>query len=248
MHSSFARLARAAALAVAVSVALAAPAFAQKGPVAVAGAGAYDVNQLNGQVRAAVLEARAAEARANSAATRARSAEAQAHAAARNARNGQSGHRVYQDPNDSDQRHYEGGWSNNTRNGYGVMDFNAGAFIGDRYAGQFSDGSFIGVGVYTWADNANNVNNVGARHEGEFRNDKANGPGVFYYTSGDRYAGDNNEWHSTGYGVLNRHDGSRYEGQWSNDQRHGYGVEWDASGRIVGQGVFTNDELTTNLR
>src|SRR5262245_10011936 len=134
MHSSFARLARTAALAFAVSFAIAAPALAQKGPVAVAGAGAFDVQPLNAQVRAAVLEARAADARANSAATRARSAEAQAHAAARSARNSVGGYGIYQDPADSDQRHYEGGWSNNTRNGYGVMDFNAGQFIGDRYA------------------------------------------------------------------------------------------------------------------
>ena len=247
MRISLARLARTLLLALAATLALAAPAAAQKGPVSTTSSAAFDINQLNAEVRAAVLQARAAEARAVAAAARAREAAAAGETAAQSARYGAIGYRINQHRDDPQQRVYLGAWSGAAAHGYGLIDFGAGDFAGDRYAGEFVDGSFVGAGVYTWADNANNVNNVGMRHEGDFANDRANGPGVFYFTSGSRYAGDNREWRSTGHGVLHRPDGSRYEGAWNTDQRNGLGVEWDAAGRILEQGVFTNDELTSAL-
>jgi hypothetical protein len=186
------------------------PVLRRQLPDATARHAPYSLDLLHPRVRAAVLEAREAESRANNAAERARIVAAQAE---------QSGTR-------------------RPRSGYGIQTWGD----GDRYAGQFTDRAKSGAGVYTHGSTDRSL-----RFEGEFAADQVNGFGVYYWRDGERYAGDYRSNVRIGYGVQSFADGSRYEGQWASDARNGHGVLWDANGRVIQQGLWTNARLTTPL-
>jgi hypothetical protein len=213
------------------------------GPVA---AGAFDLAQLNPSVRAAVERARDAERRALSAAQRAQAGAQRALDAVRRADTGEAGYRSYDYQQGDESRHYAGGWSNDTRNGYGVEDSTAGPFAGDRYAGFWSDGGYGGVGVYNYARNSNNRSDS-LRYEGEWNNDRRNGVGVMTWRDNDRFAGTYRDGVPSGVGVYRFADGFRYEGEFANDNYSGYGVLWDSQGRVRQAGVWANDSLATPL-
>ena len=178
---------------------------------------AYDLAQLDPKVRAAVEAARDAERRANAAAARARDAAQKAEASGALAPN--SGLGVYAPSGD---------------------------LAGDRYAGYFVGGEKSSVGVYTFAQNANNKHNS-LRFEGEFANGKRNGFGVYYWRDGNRFSGGHSGGVRSGPGVFTYADGRRYEGEYSNSRRSGPGVRWDSQGRVQQAGLWTNDSLTTPL-
>ncbi len=209
--------------------------------------GAFPLSALHPEVRRAVIDARDAEQRAERAADRAYAAERAAEDAAARARAGEAGHRGYDYPNDERKRRYEGGWSDTTRNGHGTLTVGAGPFEGDRYAGEWRDGRFQGVGVYRHAENAN-ATNRSLRYAGDYANDKANGAGVFLWRDGDRHAGGERDGNKSGPGVFRFADGRRYEGEYANDERNGYGVLWNADGTVNSQGVWTDGTFTTPLR
>lgn len=216
---------------------------------------AYDLNALNAQVRTAVVSARAAEARGQAASVTARRAAQEAITAAANARTGNwANHAAYSYQNDAEYgRRYEGQYSNEDRNGYGVITFGAGRFAGDRYEGQWADGNYNGAGVYHRGVNENNREYNGLRYEGEYRNSQRNGYGVFLWRGsgqggiGHRYVGEMRNAARAGFGVMYFENGLRYEGEWGDDTRTGFGVEWGADGRVLRQGVWTDGALTTPL-
>ena len=74
-----------------------------------------------------------------------------------------------------------------------------------------------GRGVQIWKS--------GAKYEGNWRDDKANGDGRFIYGNGDVYEGEwvDDEFH--GHGIYLRADGNKYEGSWVNSKQHGKGKE-----------------------
>ena len=210
----------------------------------------YDLNALNPQVRAAVEQARRAEVLANAAAERARDAAQAAQDSAQRARNGEAGYRAETLTWGSPARtgRYETGFSGGARNGYGLLTVIAGPYIGDVYAGRFSNSQYAGPGVYTYAQNPNNTGGW-LSYEGEWSNDAPNGVGVYTWRNGMRYVGgwrSSSQWQRSGPGVLYWPDGRRHEGEWSNT-RNGYGVEWDGQGHVSQQGIYTNDVLTTPL-
>lgn len=214
---------------------------------------AYDLNALNAQVRNVVISARAAEARGTAASAAARRAAQEAITAASNARSGNWANHVaydYQDDGDYGRR-YEGQYSNDNRNGYGVITFSRGLFQGDRYEGQWANGNYEGAGVYHRAMNENNREYNGLRYEGQYSNSQRNGYGVFLWRGsgaggvGHRYVGEMRSASRAGFGVMYFADGSRYEGEWGDDLRNGFGVMWTAQGRVAQQGIWANDALTT---
>ena len=215
----------------------------------------YDLASLNTQVRTAVISARAAEARGQAAAAAARRAAQEAITAAANARSGTwANHAAYNYQDDAEYgRRYEGQYSNDNRNGYGVIAFSAGLFSGDRYEGQWTEGNYNGAGVYHRAMNDNNREYNGLRYEGEYRNSQRNGFGVFMWRGsgqggvGHRYVGEMRNASRAGAGVMYFEDGRRYEGEWGDDGRAGFGVMWTAQGQVAQQGVWTDDALTTPL-
>ena len=54
----------------------------------------------------------------------------------------------------------------------------------------------------------------GARYEGEIRDGKAHGQGVFTFPDGARYEGEVRDGKAHGQGVFTFPDGARYEGVW----------------------------------
>lgn len=60
-------------------------------------------------------------------------------------------------------------------------------------------------------------------YEGDWKEDKMEGYGVYHYSNGDRYEGNwvNNMQHGVGTYVFT--NGTRYEGEWKNHKMHGKG-------------------------
>jgi len=70
----------------------------------------------------------------------------------------------------------------------------------------------------------------GQLYQGEFRDGKINGFGVMTYPDGRRYEGEYKDNKREGYGIMTYQDeglyqeGSRYEGEWKDDKRDGQGI------------------------
>jgi hypothetical protein len=81
----------------------------------------------------------------------------------------------------------------------------------------------------------------GDRYEGEVRDDKPNGRGVYTWPDGRRYDGEWRNGKRNGHGVYTWHDGRRYDGEWRNDKKNGHGVyTWPGGDRYDGE--FLDDE------
>jgi hypothetical protein len=89
-------------------------------------------------------------------------------------------------------------------------------------------------------------------YTGSFVNGKRHGQGRAWYgvsspRSGDTYVG---EWQNDriqGKGVYTFKDKTRYEGQFAEDKRNGWGTLYDAAGRALKTGMWTNDEFIGTL-
>ena len=96
----------------------------------------------------------------------------------------------------------------------------------------------------------------GAKYDGQWRNDKKNGKGIFtsshYYNCknkvGMKYEGDFKDDKFDGYGITTYTNGDKYEGEWKNNKQYGKGTvsyldgskydgEW-VNGHFEGLGVF----------
>jgi len=66
-----------------------------------------------------------------------------------------------------------------------------------------------GPGIQVWPD--------GARYEGEWRDNKANGKGKFWHADGDIYDGEWFDDKANGQGEYTHTNGAKYEGTWKND-------------------------------
>ena len=91
---------------------------------------------------------------------------------------------------------------------------------GSKYTGFLNLGDMIGnsregYGVQEWPD--------GAKYEGLWKNNKANGHGKFIHSNGDVYEGNWVDDKVNGQGVYNHANGTVYDGEWANDQKHGFG-------------------------
>lgn len=64
-------------------------------------------------------------------------------------------------------------------------------------------------------------------YEGEWKNDKMNGYGIYHYSNGDVYEGDWVDDMQCGYGKYFFTDGNRYEGEWKDHKMHGAGKYLD---------------------
>jgi hypothetical protein len=209
-------------------------------------AAAFDLAQLHPAVRAAAESARDAERRANDMAARARAEAQRAEDAARRGERGEAGFRAYEYMVDNEPVRYAGGWTSNTRNGYGVLTGRGTTFAGDRYVGAWSGGEYSGLGVYYFAQNPGNTSNA-LRYEGEYAGSDRNGVGVHYWRSGARYGGGWRSHNMSGPGVYRFPDGFRFEGEFGNDKYNGYGVLWDDQGRVSQAGIWTDNRLVTPL-
>jgi len=111
--------------------------------------------------------------------------------------------------------------------GYGKFEFqNKILYIG-AYR-QFSNGVRIREGKGKLIHPSNDNTQYGQEfYEGDWKNDKMEGYGIYNYSNGDVYEGLwlDNMHHGTGKMYFT--DGSRYEGEWKEHRMHGSGNYWD---------------------
>ena len=91
-----------------------------------------------------------------------------------------------------------------------------------------------GYGKYIWED--------GEYYIGEWKNNKWDGKGIYYYASGDVYNGENIDTKRMGFGKYIWKDGESYVGEWKNNLKHGKGIDYDKNGKIIYEGDYVNDQ------
>ena len=80
----------------------------------------------------------------------------------------------------------------------------------------------------------------GEKYEGEWKNDKREGKGILHYNEGDRYEGEYKNNIKEGKGIMYYKDGNRYEGEWKNNKREGKGIFYWINGDKY-EGDFKGD-------
>ena len=71
------------------------------------------------------------------------------------------------------------------------------------------------------------------KYEGDFKNDKREGKGIFYMNNGDRYEGDFKNGLRDGKGIFYYNNGDREMGDYLNDKRFGKHVTLKMNGEII---------------
>ena len=73
-------------------------------------------------------------------------------------------------------------------------------------------------------------------YEGEMKDGKPHGRGIYIWSSGNVYEGEWKEGKQDGKGTITLTDGSFYEGEWKNDEKHGQGtLTYPGGGKYVGE-------------
>lgn len=105
---------------------------------------------------------------------------------------------------------------------------------GNKYSGEYRDGSFHGRGTYTFVS--------GTEYVGEFRDHKFHGHGTYSYANGTKYVGEFRGGMYNGQGTLSFANGDKYVGEFMDNKYHGWGVRTDAKGSRE-EGVFEADKF-----
>jgi len=117
-------------------------------------------------------------------------------------------------------------WIADPRTGCRVYNGVPGPKESITWNGDCQNGLAEGKGILQWF-----VNGVASeRYEGDWRDGKQNGHGVFTDAKGDHYDGEFLDDKMNGYGVFVWANGDRYEGDWRNAKQNGHGVFMDAKG------------------
>ena len=114
---------------------------------------------------------------------------------------------------------YEGGWSDDQKNGRGTLFYKNGG----KYVGEWVNNLRDGFGVNTWRN--------GNRYTGNWKQNVKHGQGKFTYVDGGEYVGEWANDQREGEGVNTWTNGDQYEGNWENNQMHGTGIFSHADGR-----------------
>ncbi len=80
---------------------------------------------------------------------------------------------------------------------------------GDKYVGEFKNGTYDGQGTYTFSPNSEWQ---GSKYVGEFKNGKYDGQGTFTYSDGDKYLGEYKDNEKHGYGVYYHLKNNEFKG------------------------------------
>ena len=119
---------------------------------------------------------------------------------------------------------YEGEMVNMLRHGDGTMHY---AATGDKYEGEWIKDVFDGFGVYTWSisveldDNNEQIMIVGKRYEGDYKEGKKEGKGLFFLGTGDVYSGCFSQDCFHGNGTLKKENGDIITGEWQRGRSEG---------------------------
>jgi hypothetical protein len=82
------------------------------------------------------------------------------------------------------------------------------------------------------------------RYEGEWKNDKMEGRGVFNNNStGEKYNGYFRNSVKEGIGIFTWSNGDSYSGKWKNDKKDGRGEKRNINNKTIKIGNWINDEF-----
>ena len=84
------------------------------------------------------------------------------------------------------------------------------------------------------------------RYEGEMKDGKRNGKGIFYFDNDDRYEGDWKDDKMNGKGIYYSNSGNRYEGDWKHGEKNGKGIRYYSNGTQFSQ-LWQDGKLSRNL-
>ena len=138
-----------------------------------------------------------------------------------------NGYGIYH--NNSNEIIYEGMWTNDAQNEYGIEKWSDDSI----FFGKYSNGEKNGVGTYLWKD--------GSIYEGEFCNNMFEGFGIYYYSKNKIYLGEWKNNKKNGYGELIFGD-KLYVGYFSNDQKEGFGISFLKNSDRVYIGFWRNSK------
>ena len=138
-------------------------------------------------------------------------------------------------------------------NGFGIYTWGSGDWAGDKYIGEWKDGSLSGQGFYQW--------HSGSKYIGTWEGGKQNGYGTQFYKDGTKaigffkdgsLSGSNTNTAgcisgncSNGYGVWIYDSGSKYEGYWKDGNLSGQGTYIFSDGMRY-TGDFGNNNYNGN--
>ncbi|HOT46530.1 MAG TPA: hypothetical protein PLM53_17070 [Spirochaetota bacterium] len=123
---------------------------------------------------------------------------------------------------------YEGQFRNGTMEGRGTMTYKNGVV----YKGLWVRGKMQGNGVMTWPN--------GDRYEGTFLNNTMSTFGTMAYANGTRYTGMWTNGRMDKMGTMTWKNGDKYEGSFSNGKREGRGtMTWKSGDKY--SGLWKND-------
>lgn len=102
------------------------------------------------------------------------------------------------------------------------------------WSGSCQNGLAMGRGVLQWFESGR----PSERYEGEYRDGKQSGRGVYTWPDGDRYEGEWRDDKASGRGVETSANGDRYDGEWRDGKPNGIGQAVISSS--VYNGFWTN--------
>jgi len=94
--------------------------------------------------------------------------------------------------------------------------------LGNLYDGEWKDGKYHGIGMFTWISNDGT-----SYYEGSWRLGKRTGKGIYIFKNGQKYEGDFIDNKRTGKGTLKYSDSDdrkEYVGDWIDGKRDGKGT------------------------
>ena len=108
-----------------------------------------------------------------------------------------------------------------------------GKWAGDKYVGEFVDGSFNGKGTYYFLGDHEFKGDI---YIGEFKDNMKHGQGTYTFADGDKYIGEHKDNLKHGQGTYTFADGAKYVGEFRDGKYNGHGSYTYANGnKYVGE-------------
>lgn len=124
------------------------------------------------------------------------------------------------------QAEEKGKWIKDLKTGCAVWNSYPGPNDTVTWSGGCVGGKATGKGVLQWYQEGK----PGSHYEGEYKDGKLHGNGVYTWADGDRYEGEFKEGKKHGRGVYTWAHGRRYEGEFKDGELDGNGVYTGAEG------------------